>query len=52
MGFLVRGLLLVAGAIAALVAAQDSPHFFVIQGMVAVALLAAVVVLVALARRK
>jgi hypothetical protein len=52
MGVLMRVLLLVAGAVAALFVAQDSPNFVVIQGMVAVVLVAAVVLVLALARRK
>lgn len=52
MGVLVRVLLLAAGAVAALFVARDAPNFGVVQGMVAVVMIAAVVVAVAVGRRK
>lgn len=52
MGWLLRGVLVAAGAIAALFLARDAPNFGVAQGMIAVALIAAVVVVLALTRRK
>ncbi|NKC34188.1 hypothetical protein [Falsiroseomonas selenitidurans] len=52
MSLLLRGLLLVAGAIAALFVARDAPNFGVVEGMVAVLLIAAVVLVVALTRRR
>lgn len=52
MGWLVRLLLLAAGAIAALFVAREAENFGVVQGMVAVALIAALLVALALARRK
>jgi hypothetical protein len=51
MGLLVR-VLLAAGAVAALFVARDAPKFGVVQGMMAVVIVAAVVVAVALGRRK
>ncbi len=51
-GWLIRGILLAAGAIAALFVARDAENFGVVQGMVAVALIAAVVIGFALTRRK
>lgn len=51
-GWIVRIILLAAGAVTALFVAQDAPNFSVVQGMVAVALIAAVVVAFALLRRK
>ncbi|MBU8545916.1 MULTISPECIES: hypothetical protein [Roseomonadaceae] len=52
MGWLLRGLLVVAGAIAALFVARDAPNFAVVEGMVAVALIAAIVLVLALTRKK
>jgi hypothetical protein len=52
MGWLIRLLLLGAGAITALFVARDAENFGVVQGMVAVALIAAVVIAFALTRRK
>ncbi|MGG5886338.1 hypothetical protein ACLF3G_04295 [Falsiroseomonas sp. HC035] len=52
MTWLVRGLLLAAGAIAALFVARDAPNFAVVEGMVAVVLVAGIVLAVALTRRK
>ncbi len=51
-GWLIRLLLIGAGAIAALFVARDAENFGVVQGMVAVALIALVVVVVALTRRR
>jgi hypothetical protein len=51
-GWVVRIVLVAAGAIAALFVARDAANFSVVQGMVAVALIAAVVLAVALLRRK
>jgi hypothetical protein len=51
-GWLVRIVLVAAGAVAALFVARDAENFSVVQGMVAVALIAAIVLLVALTRRK
>lgn len=52
MGWVVRLLLVLAGAIAAVFVARDAENFSVVQGMVAVALIAALVVLVAVTRRR
>lgn len=51
-GWLVRIILLAAGAIAALFVARDAANFDIVQGMVAIALIAGVVLVVALLRRK
>ncbi len=51
-GWLVRLLLVAAGAVAALFVARDAENFTVVQGMVAVALFAAAVLALALFRRK
>jgi hypothetical protein len=51
-GWLVRIVLVAAGAIAAVFVARDAANFGVVQGMVAVALIAAVVIGFALTRRK
>jgi hypothetical protein len=51
-GWIARLLLLAAGAVTALFVARDATNFDVVQGMVAVALFAAVVLAVALLRRK
>jgi hypothetical protein len=52
MSWLLRILLLAAGAIAAIFVARDAPNFPVVEGMVAVALIAAIVLVLALTRRK
>lgn len=52
MSLVIRLVLIAAGAVAALLVARDSPNFGVVQGMVGVALIAAVVVVLALWRRK
>jgi preprotein translocase subunit SecG len=52
MGVLLRILLAAAGSVAALFAARDAPNFIVIEGMVAVALFAALVLVIALTRKK
>jgi hypothetical protein len=52
MTWAIRLLLVLAGSIAAVFVARDAGNFSVVQGMVAVALIAAVVVLVAVTRRK
>jgi hypothetical protein len=44
--------LLAAGAVAALFVARDAANFSIVQGMVAVAMIAAVVLALALIRRK
>ena len=49
---LLRLVLVAAGAVAALFVARDAPNFGVVQGMIGVALIAAVVVLLALGRRR
>ncbi|HEV7265124.1 MAG TPA: hypothetical protein VGN83_09420 [Falsiroseomonas sp.] len=51
-GWAIRGLLLAAGAIAALFVAREAENFTIVQGMVAVALVAAAVLALALLRRK
>lgn len=51
MGLLVRVLLAVAGAMAALLIAPDAANFGVVQAMIALGLVAAVVALLALWRR-
>jgi hypothetical protein len=48
----IRILLVVAGAIAALLVAREAPNFAVVQGMVAVVLVALVVIAIAFFRRK
>ncbi|WP_187830398.1 hypothetical protein [Siccirubricoccus phaeus] len=48
----VRAILVVAGALAALVVARDAPNFLVVEAMVAVVLIAAVVGLLALLNRR
>jgi hypothetical protein len=52
MTWLLRGLLAAAGAIAALFVARDAPNFMVVEGMVATVLIAAIVLVLALTRRK
>jgi pantothenate synthetase len=51
-GWAIRLLLVAAGALAAVFVARDAENFTVVQGMVAVALVAAAVVAVAIFRRK
>lgn len=51
-GWLIRLLLLAAGAITALVLAREAENFAVVEGMVAIALFAAMVLVLALIRRK
>ncbi len=51
-GWLLRILLVAAGAIAALFISRDAENFGVVQGLVAVALIGAIVVVLALSRRK
>lgn len=51
-GWIIRLLLAAAGAIAALFVAREAENFSVVQGMVAVALIAALVLALALLRRK
>jgi hypothetical protein len=48
----IRILLVVAGAIAALLVAREAPNFAVVQGMVAVVLIALLVIAIAFFRRK
>ncbi len=52
MAWILRILLAAAGAIAAIVVARDAPNFPVVEGMVAVALIAAIVLVLALRRGK
>lgn len=52
MGLLVRLVLLAAGALAALFVARDAPNFGVVQGLLATAVIAAVVLALALLRRR
>ncbi|MFL1464167.1 hypothetical protein ACI6QG_18290 [Roseococcus sp. DSY-14] len=52
MSFILRVVLAAAGAVAALLVAPESDVFPVAQGMVAIALIAAVVVVAALWRRR
>ena len=52
MGWLLRILLLAAGAITAIFVARDAPNFVVVEGMVALALIAAIVIVLALTRKK
>jgi hypothetical protein len=52
MSWLLRGLLIAAGAIAALFVARDAPNFVVVEGMVAVVLIAGIVLAIALSRRR
>lgn len=49
---LIRIPLLLAGAIAALFVARDAPNFEVVEGMIAIAVIAAVVVALALLRKR
>lgn len=51
MGLIVRLALLVGGALAGLFVAQNADNFGVVQGMMAIAALAAVVLALALFRR-
>lgn len=51
-GWLVRLLLLAAGAVTALFLARESENFAVVEGMVAIALVAAVVLVLAVIRRR
>lgn len=49
---LIRIPLLLAGTIAALFVARDAPNFEVVEGMIAIAVIAAVVVALALLRKR
>ena len=49
---LIRIPLIVAGALAALFVARDAPNFAVVEGMIAVAIIAAVVVALAPTRKR
>ncbi len=49
---IVRVVLALGGSLAAFFVARDSPNFGVVQGMVAVAILAAAVIVAAFIRRK
>lgn len=51
-GWLVRLLLLAAGAVTALFLAREAENFAVVEGMIAIALVAAAVLLLAVIRRK
>lgn len=51
-GWVIRLLLIAAGGVTALFVAREAENFVVVEGMVAIALVAAFVLLVALARRK
>ncbi len=52
MAWLLRILLVGAGAITALFVARDAPNFVVIEGMVATVIIAAIVLTLALTRKK
>lgn len=52
MAWLLRILLLAAGAVTAIFLARDAPNFAVVEGMVAVVIIAAIVLVLALIRRK
>lgn len=52
LGWALRIVLVAAGAIAALFVARDAPNFGVVEGMFAVVIIAAVVVVLAVIRRK
>jgi hypothetical protein len=52
MGWIVRVALLAGGALAALFVARDAENFSVVQGMMAVAVIAVLVLLAALLRRR
>jgi hypothetical protein len=49
---LVRIPLVIAGAVAALFVARDAPNFAVVEGMIAIAIIAAVILALALTRRR
>jgi len=51
MGFIIRIVLALASGIAALFVARDAPNFMVVAGMIGVALIAAVVLAMVVARR-
>lgn len=51
-GWAVRLLLVAAGAVTTIFVARDAENFTVVQGMVAIALVAGVVLVLALTRRK
>jgi hypothetical protein len=51
-GWLIRLLLLAAGAVTALFLAREAENFAVVEGMVAIALVATAVLLLAVIRRK
>lgn len=51
-GWAIRLLLVAAGAVAAVFVARDAENFTVVQGMVAVGMVAALVLALALFRRK
>jgi hypothetical protein len=50
--WLIRLLLAGAGAVTALFVARDAPNFVVIEGMVATVIIAAIVLVLALTRKK
>ncbi|MBU8541364.1 hypothetical protein [Falsiroseomonas tokyonensis] len=52
MSLLLRGLLVAAGAVTALFVARDAPNFAVVEGMVAVVIIAAIVLVLALTRKR
>jgi hypothetical protein len=52
MALLVRGLLALSGAAAAIFVAQDAPNFGVVQGMLALVAAVAVLVLLGLSGRR
>ncbi|MGX9965702.1 hypothetical protein ACVFYP_20420 [Roseomonas sp. F4] len=52
MSLLLRGLLIAAGAITALFVARDAPNFAVVEGMVAVLIIAVIVLVLALTRKR
>lgn len=51
-GWIVRLLLVAAGAVTALFVAREAENFTVVQGMVAIALVAAAVLVLAVIRRR
>ncbi len=52
MGWLIRLLLAAAGVVTTVFMARDAPNFVVVEGMVAVAIIAAIVLAFALMRKK
>lgn len=52
MALVVRGLLAVAGAVAALLLARDAPNFGVVQGMLALIVAVAILIAIGLVGRR